>query len=614
MKHYESQEEYDLEEAKKLKDKGLILPELIKGDPGKDGENYILTLRDKEEIAKKIKIPVIEKVIEKVIQKTEVIKPIITKEITNEIKQIAIHETPNEVRDKLESLQGKDRLNKSAIDGLDNIIYQDILDRAISILDQRTSYLINKVSNLASQGTGTGTGTSSAGGSNTQIQYNNAGAFGGTSYLVVGASGVESPTGAFAIKDTSSGFKVTFNTNNLFQNRNIYFQDGDGTVAFSADLNAFATTALNNLSAVAINTALLLGTSDGAALGSTTKMWSDLFLASGAVINFNAGDITLTHASTKLSLGGGTFNIPSNTSGLKLGASSTTHFYGDDSNGTNGVTFLTSTRASQEFKMSGTATIFRMLAYDVAGEGYFQVGLNGGSNAGKIFFSGISGSDATSVTFSATNSYVNGNLTIGATSGGSGKLNVIATTEQLRLSYDSSNRMTATISSTGGVTFDAVGSGAAFTFSDSVLFSAKMTNYNGVATTGWGIPAIYGTGRSTAQTAAVASVASYTCGAADGSFEISMNVLVTTSTLHNFNCECAYTDEGNTARVLTLQFSTIAGAFVTAITNAQGAVPYEGVPLHIRVKASTAITLRTQAAGTYNTVTFNCEGIIKQTS
>ncbi len=91
-----------------------------------------------------------------------------------------------------------------------------------------------------------------------------------------------------------------------------------------------------------------------------------------------------------------------------------------------------------------------------------------------------------------------------------------------------------------------------------------------------------------------------------------MNVNVTTSTLHNFTAECAYTDETNTARVLTVTFSQLGGAFVTAITNVTGAGPYEGVPMHIRVKASTAITLRTQAAGTYTTVTYNVEGRITQ--
>lgn len=66
-----------------------------------------------------------------------------------------------------------------------------------------------------------------------------------------------------------------------------------------------ASRALDNISSCAINAALLLGTSNAYALGSTSKMWSDLFLASGAVINFNAGDVTLTHSSNTLTLGGG---------------------------------------------------------------------------------------------------------------------------------------------------------------------------------------------------------------------------------------------------------------------------------------------------------------------
>ena len=41
-------------------------------------------------------------------------------------------------------------------------------------------------------------------------------------------------------------------------------------------------------------------TTDGAAIGTTSLMWSDLFLASGAVINFNAGNATLTHSASLL--------------------------------------------------------------------------------------------------------------------------------------------------------------------------------------------------------------------------------------------------------------------------------------------------------------------------
>ena len=43
---------------------------------------------------------------------------------------------------------------------------------------------------------------------------------------------------------------------------------------------------------------------DGGSLGTTSLNWSDLFLDSGAVINFDSGDVTLTHAAGKLTFGG----------------------------------------------------------------------------------------------------------------------------------------------------------------------------------------------------------------------------------------------------------------------------------------------------------------------
>ena len=48
---------------------------------------------------------------------------------------------------------------------------------------------------------------------------------------------------------------------------------------------------------------------DGAALGISATAWSDLFLASGAVINFVEGDITLTHAANSLTFAGGDFTV-----------------------------------------------------------------------------------------------------------------------------------------------------------------------------------------------------------------------------------------------------------------------------------------------------------------
>ena len=54
-------------------------------------------------------------------------------------------------------------------------------------------------------------------------------------------------------------------------------------------------------------------TSDGIALGTTSKMWSDLFLASGSVVNFNNGDVTLTHSSNALTFDGGVLSVANTT-------------------------------------------------------------------------------------------------------------------------------------------------------------------------------------------------------------------------------------------------------------------------------------------------------------
>lgn len=137
--------------------------------------------------------------------------------------------------------------------------------------------------------------------------------------------------------------------------------------------------------------------------------------------------------------------------------------------------------------------------------------------------------------------------------------------------------------------------------------SGKTTTYNNVSTVGWGVPAIYGTGRSTAQTAAVASVAAYTVGAADGSFLVSANANITTFVAGTFNITVAYTDETNTAQSLKLSFSTVTGTVGIALA-ASG--PFEGVPVHIRCKASTAITIA--SSGTFTSLTYNVEGYITQ--
>jgi len=94
---------------------------------------------------------------------------------------------------------------------------------------------------------------------------------------------------------------------------NTFVLTSDGTdISWAASAGGGATTALDNLASVAINQPLLLGTSDAHALGSGTKMWSDLFLASGGVINFDNGDVTLTHSANLLTFNGGNLAMGSN--------------------------------------------------------------------------------------------------------------------------------------------------------------------------------------------------------------------------------------------------------------------------------------------------------------
>lgn len=57
---------------------------------------------------------------------------------------------------------------------------------------------------------------------------------------------------------------------------------------------------------------------DGVALGNTTLMFSDLFLASGAVVNFNNGNMTITHGTATLTIAGGDVILGGGTSASLL--------------------------------------------------------------------------------------------------------------------------------------------------------------------------------------------------------------------------------------------------------------------------------------------------------
>ena len=131
------------------------------------------------------------------------------------------------------------------------------------------------------------------------------------------------------------------------------------------------------------------------------------------------------------------------------------------------------------------------------------------------------------------------------------------------------------------------------------------------ANAGLGVPNIVKAGRVTAQSAANSNISQFTVGAADGSFEVSMNMNVTAATVLSTSLNCDYTDESNTARTMIFPTTSLSGTFLSGgLITATGA--FETPVMHIRCKASTTITLYT-AIGTFTSVTYTAEGIIKQT-
>lgn len=106
----------------------LEIPDPIKGDKGDKGDTTI---------------------VEKIIEKTEITHEIPI--VTENIVEVAVTDKGEVIVDKINNLPTDEeylKIDKKHIGGLDKMIEQDTLDRAISILDQRTSFLINKVNDV----------------------------------------------------------------------------------------------------------------------------------------------------------------------------------------------------------------------------------------------------------------------------------------------------------------------------------------------------------------------------------------------------------------------------------------------------------------------------------
>jgi hypothetical protein len=141
--------------------------------------------------------------------------------------------------------------------------------------------------------------------------------------------------------------------------------EDDETKIDFADANTINFHANNSKEMVLVENALTPGTSDGIALGTTSLMWSDLFLASGAVINLNNGNVTLTHSANTLTVAAATVAFTASTAvtvsnDLKLSSDSAILSLGADDDATlthDGTTGLTIAANPFEVDSGGNITL-----------------------------------------------------------------------------------------------------------------------------------------------------------------------------------------------------------------------------------------------------------------
>ena len=145
---------------------------------------------------------------------------------------------------------------------------------------------------LTAGNSGTTNGASAGGSVN--INAGNAGAGsnanGGNFSIGLGLKDGTGTNGVFQINNPTTGYRAALTTSSIATSSKTFtFPNTTGTFAL-----------------VANPTTLTPSASDGAALGTTSLQWSDLFLASGGVVNFNNGNVTMTHSAAQMVIAGTT--------------------------------------------------------------------------------------------------------------------------------------------------------------------------------------------------------------------------------------------------------------------------------------------------------------------
>lgn len=178
----------------------------------------------------------------------------------------------------------------------------------------------------------------------------------------------------------------------------VNWNNGDVLITHSANTLAFTGAS----SGYTHDAAVLPSANDAAALGSATVSWADLFLASGGVINWNNGDVRITHSANLLAFSGATsgytFDVP-----IAAGSGGT----GLSSPGTsgnvltsNGTAWVSSAPVSGGMTLLGTLTTTSGTTQSLTGiaSGYRQlycefdgVSFNSGAGAIQVALSSTNG-------------------------------------------------------------------------------------------------------------------------------------------------------------------------------------------------------------------------------
>jgi len=195
-------------------------------------------------------------------------------------------------------------------------------------------------------------------------------------------------------------------------------------------------------------------TNDTVALGTTSLTWSDLFLASGAVINFNNGNVTLTHSAGVLTLAGtlalGSNNLTMTGSLGATGAGRLTKGWFTDLDVANTITgnvatatALATPRAIYGNNFDGSAALTQIIASTY-----------GGTGNGFTKFSGPATTEKTFTLPNASATILTDNALVTSAQGGTGVNNGgrTITVNTNNASFTFSSAVTLTVAGTASIT------------------------------------------------------------------------------------------------------------------------------------------------------------------